>query len=229
MIEREPLFSLLHATARIPWGWKKAHDEWMASADDPTTIEYLLAIDAAEVPNLPVDFGAPWTDNSGTEGIDIIHAPVYGSAPVWNCAAKHATGKILITIADDWQPCPHWDTEIKKVIPDLNGEYVVEVSCGGEADVRRLMVFSILTRARYNRYGYIFHPDYLGLYADDDFTAMARRDNVVIDARHLMLPHMHFTAGLSPIDPIYQRQNSNASIMLGQQTYERRKAAGFPA
>ncbi len=230
MISREPLFSLLHATARVPDGWRTAHDEWMAEADDPSAIEYILCIDEQDKPKLPDEFGAPWVP--GTEGIDIVYCPTpngpSGAAAAWNCAAKNASGKFLITVSDDWRPCKHWDTELKNVIPNFDGDYVVEVSVGGDADIRRLLPFSMLTKARYDRFGYIFHPEYYGVLADDEFTAVARRDNVVIDARHLLMPHLHFIYGLSKIDLIYERQNSVKAFAIGHEVFNRRKAAGFP-
>jgi hypothetical protein len=230
MIEREPLFSLLHATARLPDGWRKAHDEWMAEADDTSAIQYVLCVDEQDTGKLPTDFCAPWEE--GTEGIEVVYCPTpngpSGAAAAWNYAAKHATGKFLITVSDDWMPCKHWDTELKNVIPNFNGDYVVEISVGGDADSRRLLPFSLLTKARYDRFGYIFHPDYYGVLADDEFTYVARRDNAVIDARHLFMPHQHFTTGHSKLDAIYERQNSGRAFAIGQEVFARRKAEGFP-
>jgi hypothetical protein len=45
-----PVISLLHPTARVspsaqfPRGWKDAHDTWLAAADHPENIEYVLAV-----------------------------------------------------------------------------------------------------------------------------------------------------------------------------------------
>jgi glycosyltransferase involved in cell wall biosynthesis len=157
----------------------------------------------------------------------VVNSGKKGAATGWNVAVANSTGKVIVCVADDWEPPPHWDTELLRTIPDIDGEFVIEVSVGGEADNRRLLPFSVLSRKRYERFGYVFHPDYYGLFADDEFTDVARRDGVVIDARHLMFPHHHFTTGASPMDEIYARQNNWAVIQNGCELYQRRKESGF--
>lgn len=87
----------------------------------------------------------------------------------------------------------------------------------------------IVTRARYERYGYIFHPDYDGVFSDVEFEEVARRDGVIVEARHIMFMHKHKC--LMPhlaIDEQYVRMNSNHAYRYGNNVFKRRKAAGFP-
>ena len=53
MNSTRPLFSLCHATRRLPDGWKAAADDWMEKADYPNRIEYRLCIDARAARALP--------------------------------------------------------------------------------------------------------------------------------------------------------------------------------
>jgi len=224
-----PTFSLLHTTARIlNNGWEQATVEWHKHCDNPQDVEYVLFLDGcnlwdwelAEVQDIPpVKFGSWIVDDSGLDCI--------GSANGWNRAAKVSTGKFLITISDDYRPCEHWDTEILIALEHdhtadtnmIDGEYVLDVD---NQDGAPHIPFSFLTRAYYNRYGYIFYPEYKGLMADNDFTDVAREDGVVINARHLKFRHLHYLCGTAANDEVYQKQQQ--TLAYGQQVYARRCA-----
>jgi hypothetical protein len=219
-----PVISLCHTTARLPLGWKKAADLWYSRADYPERIEYILGVDHQEgIASFPLPaFGNRYvTVNRGRQ------CAVDG----WNATAQIARGKLLITVADDWSPCEHWDSELLKLIPDLNGEYVVKVNTGGD---HGLLTFSILTRAYFERltrdYGYqggFFYPEYIGMYADNEFTDLVNRDNqsmgLLINATHLLFPHDHPLYTGEAMDEIHQRQHRSEAFEIGEQVYNRRR------
>jgi hypothetical protein len=60
------------------------------------------------------------------------------------------------------------------------------------------------------------------MYADDDFTAQARQDGVVLDARHIVFEHRHPTSGQGEMDQVYGRSNSHDRMQQGQAIFERR-------
>ena len=209
-------FSLLHATARLPEGWRAAHDAWMARAKHPENVEYLLCVDSGVTATREVQAGG--------------HRLVFNTDPAspvsaWNTAAKHSTGDVLIVLADDLFPCEGWDEKIEQALKHLvmrSSGAVLEVSYGGtSADQRRLIIHPILTRAYYERYGYVFFPEYFSMYCDDDFTAQARQDQVVLDARHIVFEHRHPTNGSLP-DAVYRRSNANEKMEQGRAIFERR-------
>ena len=233
-----PIFSLCHATARLPDGWRPAYQAWLENCDNPSQVEYVLAMDLADRERFPTSLSFPrigeigaspcgprlpqiiWTFNPGAQN----------AVAAWNCAAAASNGRFIIQVADDLWPPLHWDTELLKVIPDLDGEYAIEVRTGTSADDewRRLMAHSFLTRKYYERYGYLFHPDYEGMYADDEFSEKARRDGVMIDTRHLLFHHHHWIRTNIPFDEIYARQNSQERYDLGLKILGQRRAQGFP-
>jgi hypothetical protein len=148
----------------------------------------------------------------------------------WNATGKASTGKFLITVADDLYPPPHWDTELLKVIPDLEGEYVIEVKSGtspADDEWMRCMLHSFMTRKYYERIGNFFYPEYFGMYADCDFGDMARLHGVVIDARHLTFQHRHWIGTRVPFDEIYARQNAQSKYDHGMSIIGGRRASGF--
>src|SRR5512143_2832891 len=132
-----PTFSLCHATARLPNGWRAAYESWRANADDWSKVEYILGIDLADA----VALGESCSLNEKMrpedakyvtyDGISVaINAGRKCAVDAWNATGRKATGRFLITVADDLFPPSHWDTELLKVIPDLDGEYVIEVKSG---------------------------------------------------------------------------------------------------
>ena len=218
----KPTFSLCHSTARLPHGWRKAYETWRANADNWESCEYILAVDLADE--------ARWPELTGTDIRLTVNTGGQTAVDGWNESARASSGKVMITAADDMFPPPHWDTELLKVIPDLDGEYAVEVKCGKspeDDEWMRLMVHSIITRAYYKRIGNFFYPEYVGWYADADFTEMARMHGVVIDARHLTFEHRHWIGGSTGMDEIYQRQVSQANSELGMGILGRRRIEKF--
>jgi hypothetical protein len=209
------IFSLLHPTIRLPEGWQAASDEWYAACDNPDEVEYVLC----------TEWPVPPAITSWKHFVQIDNGDRRCSTMGWNKAGAASTGQFLITIADDFAPCLHWDTELLKVIPDLKGQYVIAVNMGGFRP--DLLMFTLMTRPYYERYGYVWYPEYKGMYADDDFTAVAKRDGVIINARHLFFEHRHPSYGTAPDDAAYRWENRPEAYKHGEQVFARRKRDDF--
>ena len=103
-------FSILHTSAR-PDKWRAVYNAWIAAADNPSSVEYVLVIDRRwGFTELPIGarnsgiFTAVW--NTGRKCyVDGV-----------NIAAQYATGDVFIVNADDQFPCEHWDTELLNAI-----------------------------------------------------------------------------------------------------------------
>lgn len=220
LFREKPLISLLHTTARLPDGWLRAFETWRDRADNPARIEYVLCCDVGAAPINPLShprakgFGSrEYVENSGRR------CAVDG----WNTAAAASSGKLLITVSDDLFPPEHWDTELLKVVADLDREAVVDIEAGSGD----LMTFSLLTRAYYERYGYVFFPEYLGMFGDNDFTSQAHHDGVVVRARHLKFEHEHPAYNTAGTDPVYMHQHRAEAWAVGKRTYKKRWPADY--
>ena len=227
------VFSLCHATARLPNGWRKAFEAWRDNCDDWSKVEYILGIDRADLGTLP-EIEPQLRKYPHKLFYDGIPVAINEGRPCavdgWNAAGQAATGRFLITAADDMFPPPHWDTELLKVIPSLDGEYVIEVKSGTsphDEEWSRMMLHSFMTRPYYERIGNFFYPEYAGFYADSDFSEMARKDGVVVDARHLTFQHRHWIGTNVEHDEVYQRQDSAANRELGMRVLGERRENGF--
>lgn len=221
----EPIFSLCHATARLPNGWRKAYEAFKTNASDWSRCEYILGIDMCDAEELKRNHPGWIVDVCGAKGIRLaLNRGRNCAVDAWNACGREARGKVLITVADDLHPPPRWDEELLAAIPDLDGEFVVEVKSGtspADDEWMRVMLHSIETRAYYERDGWFFHPDFEGMYGDCFFTELARSRGCVIDARHLTFQHRHWIGTSVPFDEIYARQNDQARYDRGLQTLGR--------
>ena len=237
MNSNRPLFSLLHPTAR-PDGWRGAMNVWHERCDNPSQVEYVFCVDKGrdqEAWSRQGDwaFGLwqkwhpfKFTVNEGRRC----------AVDAWNEAAKASTGWLLITVADDYRPPEHWDMQLTEIIsgpidvdaptkqtyPLVTREFVLDVDNGDGSDW--LLPFSFISRAYYERLGCLFWPEYFGLGADNDFTERARRDDVVINARHIKFSHPQLPA----YDPIYQWQHRVEAEEAYRRVFSKREAQGFP-
>ena len=251
---KRPRFSILHTSAR-PEKWREIYDAWLSNCDQPEDVEYVLVVDErwgfagardqpAQVTSRIRDgrLGSkPWWGASGRSQDKLVwnegrRCYVEGV----NIAAYHATGDILIVVADDQFPCEHWDRQIFNIMAGRVDDepWLFSVSTGTPGEFERgIVVMPIMSRALYEKWGYVFYPEYESMYADNDLCEHAKQDGVLIEARHLMFPHKHTFAkepqppisfaDLQKWDEAYQAQNRPEAYVLGERLLKARRANKF--
>ena len=224
----KPTFSLLHPTAR-PDGWRNAFNTWRDRCDHPEMVEYILCVDKGRDTQKWQLLGDWWQGLYQAWGTFkfVVNEGRRCAVDAWNVAAEASTGHVLITVADDYFPPEHWDTQLIDVWKPLNLEtdrasFVLDVDNQDGSDW--LLPFTFMSRAYYERLGCFFWPEYYGLGADNDFTERARMDGVVIDARHIKFSHPQLPAD----DPIYQWQHRPEAEEAYRRVFSKREAQGFP-
>lgn len=144
----------------------------------------------------------------------------------WNAAAATTTGKVIIAVADDFIPPLNWDEELLKLQKDwIDGEYVVHVNDGF---IGHIFTLAILTRQRYDRFGYLWYPGYESMFVDTEFGEVAKRDGVVIEAMHLLFEHMHHACGKRAKDNADANHENDVRWKRGEMLFNFRKEHGFP-
>lgn len=138
---------------------------------------------------------------------------------------------IVICASDDMVPKAWgWDNEIaiamQEHFPELDG--CVHFNDGNTDG--GLITFSILGKALYDHFGYIYHPDYKSLYCDDEFTQEVRRMGKEKYINKVIISHEHWS--------IEGSENHNQADIAVQKTlhysgrdqlvFNRRKEMGFP-
>jgi hypothetical protein len=232
-MERRHTLSVIHTSAR-PEKWRAVYDEWMAKADHPENVEYCLCVDQR------------W----GFDAQMARDAQAHGIVVTWNTgrmcyvdgvnrAAAASSGRILVPNADDLFPPEHWDTLILdalyvRLLLPLEGEAIVICSSGAPPDRDlELMTAFAMTRARYERYGYIVDPDFEGMWSDNHFAWQARRDEKaglvkIVERLDIQMDHRHPIFGKGEMDAAYESENKRAAYQQGQATFMK-KAHGTQA
>jgi glycosyltransferase involved in cell wall biosynthesis len=201
--------SMLHATRGRAMQAIRCRSEWLRLADDPKRVEHIFAVDSDdEEAEVFLRFPSIIMDNNG------------GPVAAWNVAAKSSTGQILVQLSDDWKPFRGWDTAIVDAIGDTSAPAVLAVSDGHRKD--DLLCMAILTRARYNQQGHLFHPEFFSMFSDNWFSHCAFRDGVVIDARdRITFEHVHPAFGKAEMDATYARSNDSYHYKTGEGIFRR--------
>jgi hypothetical protein len=220
-----PTFSLAYTSVRpalLPqivklWDDRSKHKdhEWCISLDAGHESVHAAALAAAEqrAGKYPVKVAV----NNGRKNC------VDG----WNVAADITTGKVIIAVADDFVPPQNWDEALLALQPEgwVDGEYVIHVNDGF---IGHIFTLAILTRKRYDRFGYLWYPGYESMFVDTEFGEVAKRDGVVIEAMHLLFEHMHHANGKRPKDSADANHENNVRWTRGEMLFNYRKQAGFP-
>jgi hypothetical protein len=204
--------SLLHATRGTPGRALETRQIWLDRATNPERVEHIFGIQSDD------DASINWFDGENflvnyPHGVS-VPPPEWASSSVanWNTAAAVSTGEILIVIADDLTPPQGWDEQVEK-LPAGDKEW----ACYVPDTVRQdgLMCHPILSRALYNKRGYVFHPDYFGVFCDNDFTVRTQLECTILQVKGLQWNHDHPSNGTRKEDDIVRHQNSEQAYRYG--------------
>lgn len=221
-----PIFHLVYTTRRaqaIAWVVKA----WFDRAAHPERVRMIIAVDS------DYDEGRQAALKLSLGRADIITVTNNGPSNCvngWNAGAAAVVGEpghILIAVADDFMPPPRWDDELENVaLPGWwMNDQVVWVSDGYSPD---LFTLAILTWKRYQRFGYLFYPQYESLFSDTEFTAVARSEHVVIDGRRLLFEHLHPDCNKRKRDAVDAIHASSDRWKQGEMLFKFRQSTGFP-
>lgn len=89
-----------------------------------------------------------------------------------------------------------------------------------------ISVVSIMDKKYYERFGYVYHPDYISLWCDNEATEVARLLERHKFVNQAIFSHDHPQAGKAKMDAQYKVTESFYKI--DERTYNRRKLKGFP-
>ena len=111
--------------------------------------------------------------------------------------------------------------DMNKHFPDTDG--VLWYNDGHQGN--KLNTLCILGKVYYERFGYIYHNDYLSLYCDNEFTEVSKRLNKVRYESLCIIEHQHWAWGYGKMDDLYTRNEKY--IQQDHDTFQRRAAIGF--
>tara|TARA_R110002110_G_scaffold55576_7_gene158563 strand:+ start:1789 stop:2472 length:684 start_codon:yes stop_codon:yes gene_type:complete len=118
---------------------------------------------------------------------------------------------IVVLLSDDMVPVLFgFDEVIRKAykthFPDLDGVTWFNDGFQGQ----KINTLCILGRPYYDRFGYIYHPDYKSLYCDNEFTNVATKLGKQKYIPTVIIEHRHFSIGNNSdrYDPLYVKNDA---------------------
>ncbi len=135
---------------------------------------------------------------------------------------------IVVLMSDDMIPqVDGWDDIIRsamtKYYPDTDG--CLWFNDGYQP---RICTLVIMGKVYYDRTGFLYHPDYHSLFADNEQTEVAQGLDKMTYFTTVLFKHEHYANNsMVTRDKLYDR--NEALFNIDKQTYERRKAQGFPS
>ena len=202
-------------------------DQYIKMAKDITKIAFLISMDEddAEMNNTIVKEKLEIYKNF----IKIVY--FYGNSKTKmqaiNADMENVNGwDIVLLASDDMVPVENGYDEI--IRQDMTAHFndtdgVLWYNDGGQNNINTLC---ILGKKYYERFGYIYHPDYISLWCDNEFTDVSVNLNKVYRSDKVIIEHKHPAWQKTSYDALYAKNESYFGI--DQQTYTKRKELGFP-
>lgn len=203
--------SVIHPSRGRPQMAFETFMRWHKRACD-RSFQYLLSIDESDP--CKSTYKEIWNNTS------LLISENKSAIEAINNAAKLATGDLLVVISDDFDCPDHWDNLLLQFLEEKK-DFIVKTRDGIQ---RTLITLPIMDRCYYNRFGYIYHPDYLHMHCDEEMTIVAHMLGRVIDLP-LFFPHNHYTTGKMEMDAVNIR--NNATWAHGQATLDRHAKNNF--
>lgn len=134
---------------------------------------------------------------------------------------------ICVVVSDDMVPqVQDYDSiivaDMKEHFPDTDGALHYHDGLFGKD---KCITFSVLGKKLYDRFGYIYHPDYRSFYCDNEFTEVVYGDGKCVYCPSRVIKHT-WTGGGQSSDETYRLSTERGK--QDEATYKKRKAAGFP-
>lgn len=193
---------------------------WISKSS--TNIEYTMVIDSDDLDsyNPGMNDFIRWSNSSGAQNLSIMHNNNKSAIEAINYGASNSYGDILIVISDDFDCPEHWDTLLLEAIGNKT-DFCAKTSDGHQD---WLITLPIMDRKYYERFGYVYNPDYQHMFADLEMTSVAW-----MLGRYIELPltfkHNHYSVTGQQPDAINRK--NNATWGHGQMMFKKRMAQNF--
>lgn len=138
---------------------------------------------------------------------------------------------ILISTADDMEPVEQgWDdiiaTDMAREFPDLNGSLNYNndprLEAKGTEGFKTLITLPVIGRKLYERFGYVYHPDYKSEWCDNEQTEVFEKLGVLKHINRRPIIHKW-----DENQDDLMRRNMHIGASVDRTTYEKRKSKGF--
>jgi glycosyltransferase involved in cell wall biosynthesis len=212
MEQGNSMISILHPSRQRPELSRRTIEKWLSRAKNP--VEVIISLDEDD-PTI-----GTYEINNRETGAKIIINRNRSAVDAINTAAKAATGQIFIVVSDDTD-CPNgWD---RKIINSVMGrtDWILKTDDGIQ---RWIITMPVMDRVYYERFGYIYYPEYKHMFVDTDLTCVADLTCRKIYAP-LKFPHLHYSTGQSEKDAVNEK--ADATWTQGETLFRQRAKMNF--
>lgn len=213
------LISLIHPSLGRAVQARKCYDHWMNTASGDHEYEWIVSLSKKDA--TLEQYYQTFTDADAV----LITTRSKNMVEATNDIAKLCAGQLIILVSDDMWSCELWDTKILHKFEMINGPGILQVSDG--ITVTKLTI-PIMNREAYKKLGYIYHPDYISMYADDDLRKTALQHGMYYNGTDIMIEHRHYSVNKAKMDKTYASENSRTAWKIGEQVFFERAKNKFP-
>jgi len=212
-------FSLIHPTRKRPhYAWL-CINMWAKLMSPHNDLEYVLSLDCDDAKS----YLGMLAGLAGTLPFKVTIGDNRNVVQALNRGAAVSTGDVLVYLSDDFECPENWDNVIQRAVKKQE-DWVLHVHDGIQD---KTATISILSREYYKRHGRIYHPDYMSMFVDNDFTEEARAEKKLIRRMDITFKHNHYSKGGVPYDETYAKENSPEAWAVGERVFNQRAADGF--
>jgi hypothetical protein len=133
----------------------------------------------------------------------------------------------------------NWDKSLIEILDRVGYDKVIKTTNQYQGDPN-LLNLQIGGFQFFLDYGTFYWPEYISMFADNDFTQFAIKNGRYVEARHLIFPHMQYSLSMPPdiiakygpmmpFDDTYNKENQGNAFAQGGALFSRRASEGFPA
>lgn len=221
-------FSIIHPSRSRCFKAAGTAEKWLSNYNGYNDAEYIVSLDESETHANKICYKGMFEKlqkHFPSIPIKLVYDNNTNVVQAMNRGAREAEGEILVCVSDDFD-CPlNWNDAILKLV-DVNKKVALRINQGIEK-FKTNIALPILTKLLYDELGYIYYPEYSGMFCDDDLTLVCESLGVLVDAPELLFQHNHYINGRAPIDDTYRRHNNKESWELGKRILEKRKLNNF--
>lgn len=203
--------SLLYTTARhhlIPGVIQR----WRDSAGDFSRVEMLVVTDSRYQPAEAYPENVRFLVNDGRR--DCVTG--------WNLAAAQSTGEVLVQVSDDLFPPKNWDVSIDEAMRRFMSDRPdVVLNLLDERMQYGFAFHPVLSRAAYDKLGYLYPPEFESMYCDNWFAAYHRKYSRFEVSRDRFWSHAHRTTHAVEVDDVMLRHESPERYARGRAVLEK--------
>lgn len=210
---------LIHPSRGRPEKAFEACEKWLNSSG-LKSIQHILSIDDDDPKKEEYMKLFYYDSKSSYHRRSIISHDNKSAVGAINWAVSGAQSDILVVMSDDFEAPENWALKIIEQTKDKT-DWIAKTWDGIQ---KWIITLPIMDRAYYNRFGYIYHPDYLHMFCDTELTCVADLTGRKISL-DIPFTHNHYSTGKSVKDEVSTK--ADATWDQGEKLFLERARRNF--